>query len=142
MLQSTSRPFSLPPSFARKFISQEKRLGTRQPGELIFAGEIVVQFPRRTRDALVTNTYPSRRFCLIGRKYFLPFQKQISNSSLQGCDYHVITKSSCLDSSTFLRNAPCHDARGLEVRLAETKPEALTDRKGITKTFSDFCCKK
>ena len=52
--------------------------------------------------------------------------------------YHVITRSSYLDSSTFFEERTCHDARGLkEVRLAETAPEAL-QTKGITNPSSDF----
>lgn len=72
------------------FISQEKRLGTRQLGELIFAGQIIAKFKRRTRDALVTNTYRNRRFEFSfydWQKISFAIQKQISSRSLQGCGH-------------------------------------------------------
>ena len=57
--------------------------------------------------------------------------------------YHVITRSSYLDSSTFFEERTCHDARGLkEVRLAETAPEALQTEKELQNPLAIFCRKK
>ena len=57
--------------------------------------------------------------------------------------YHVITKSSCLDSSTSFEESTFHDARRLkEVRLAETAPEALQTEKELQNPLAIFCRKK
>lgn len=57
--------------------------------------------------------------------------------------YHVITKSSCLDSWMFFEERTFHDARGLkEVRLAETKPEALQTERELQNPLAIFCRKK